>query len=530
MADNLEEQGSEGLDLQRYLDIARRRHLQFLIPAFLGWLLVWGASWFLQARYKSGTLILVQGPTLSKNYVVPNVNDDVQERLQSIKQQVMSRTRLLTIIDKFHLYEGGRRKLSPDDKVTAMGKDIDIELVEDQRGEQITAFRISYWSYSPYVARDVATELTNLFISENQKVLQQQSENTTEFLESSMESARQRLVEQEGKVRAFKAAHEGELPTQQASNMQILNGLQQQLQNEQSALNTARGQRDLLQTQIADFRTVHTVTHTSNGQPTGLAAIDAQLDQLRAKLAELSSHYTDQYPDVIAVKDQIAKAEKNRTAMVAELKNAQNSAANALPTDETSMDPQLAQLQGQLRANQTEITNREQAINELKTQINDYRNRLNAEPASEQQLDELTRGYNQSQSDYDELVKKRNQSEIATSMEHMQQGERFSTLDPASLPLKPDFPNRLKFCGMGLAAGIALGLVFVLGLEFVDGRLHTEKEIKALLPTVVLTEIPEVLTSADERRIKTKMFLGWAMAALVMIAVLAGSAFSYLHN
>src|SRR5271168_5260551 len=111
MAEDSEEQSSGGLDLQRYFDIIRRRHMQFLIPAFLGWLLVWGASWVLPVRYKSGTMILVDQSTMPKDYVAPNVNDDLQQRLQSIKQQVLSRTRLLLIIDKFRLYGGGRRPL-----------------------------------------------------------------------------------------------------------------------------------------------------------------------------------------------------------------------------------------------------------------------------------------------------------------------------------------------------------------------------------------------------------------------------------
>jgi len=106
----------------------------------------------------------------------------------------------------------------------------------------------------------------------------------------------------------------------------------------------------------------------------------------------------------------------------------------------------------QLQANQVEISNREQSIAGLKARISDYQGRLNAEPAVEQQMDDLTRGYTQSKTDYDALLKKKNDSEMATSMERMQQGERFTMLDPPSLPQKPDFPNRLKFCGIGSAS------------------------------------------------------------------------------
>ncbi len=119
---------------------------------------------------------------------------------------------------------------------------------------------------------------------------------------------------------------------------------------------------------------------------------------------------------------------------------------------------------------------------------------------------------------------------MATSMEEMQQGERFTMLDPPSLPTKPDFPNRLKFCGLGLAVGLALGFLVAGGLEFLDDRLHSEKEIKSLLPIAVISEIPQVLSPLDTRRTKRRMALGWATTALVFVALLAGSVFSYLHN
>ncbi len=190
----------------------------------------------------------------------------------------------------------------------------------------------------------------------------------------------------------------------------------------------------------------------------------------------------------------------------------------------------MFQLRGQLQANQAEITNHEQAITDLKVRINDYQARLNLEPTREQQLADLTRGYDQSKANYDDLLKKKNESAMATSMEQMQKGERFRMLDPPSLPLKPDFPDRLKFCGMGLGVGLALGLVVAGGFEFMDDRLHSEKQIKTLLPMRVISEIPDIVTLSDERRSKKRMLLGWAMAAIVVVTILAGTAISYRHS
>jgi polysaccharide chain length determinant protein (PEP-CTERM system associated) len=509
----------------------RRRHVQFLIPVFVGWLVIWGSSWFLPARYKSSTLILVEQPTMPKNYVEPNVTDNLQDRLQSITQQILSRTRLLLIIDKLHLYSDQHRPLTPDDKVAMVRKNIDIELVRDQQNLTITAFRVSFIAANPGIAQQVTGELTNLFIDENTRVREQQSEQTTEFIRQQLESARSSLADQEAKVRAFQAAHEGSLPTQQASNLTILSGLQSQLQNEQDALNAANQQKVYTQSLLDQYRATQGTTRTATGAPTGLAAIDEQLEKLQAKLADLSTRYTDRYPEVQEVKDQIAKTQKSRDQALANLKNkAHDQDSDAQAVTVPGENSALLQLQSQLRANQAEAANRQQAITSLKERINSYQGQLSAEPGVEQQLADLTRGYEQSKANFDDLLKKENDSQMATSMEQMQEGERFTMIDPPSLPLKPDFPNRLKMCGAGLGVGLALGLLLVVGLEFFDDRMHGEKDIQNLLPVMVIAEVPEIVTPSDLQGEKRRIVLGWVMAGFVLFSILAGTAVSYLRG
>ena len=525
MPDDFDEQDSEQFDVQHYIALLRRRHLHILIPLFLGWLAVWGASWVLAPRYRSGTLILVEQPTMPKDYVTPNVSDDLQERLQSITQQILSRTRLLHIIDEKNLYANTRAQLTPDDKVERMRKDIEIELARDAQN-RVNAFNVYYTSADPHIAQEVTSQLTDLFINENLEVRQRQSEDTTKFLESQLETARQSLAEQEEKIRQFKGQHVGELPAQVESNLQILSGLQSQLRTENDALNTAKQQRVYLQSLADQYRSMKVTSPAAEGAPVGLAAIDQELEHLKAQLADLSSHYTDRHPDVRKLKDQIAKTQRRRDQFIAE---AQTGGAGA-STEGLGQPTMLAQLQSQLQSNQVEISNREHAIADLKQKVADYQARLNQEPVREQQLADLTRGYDQSKATYDELLKKKNESAMATSMELLQQGERFRVVDPPSLPIKPDFPNRLKFCGMGLGVGLALG-IFVAGLfEFADDRLYSEKEIKKLLPVAVICEIPVVATHDEERAQSAKLWRDWAATAAVVMVILAGSLFSYLRG
>jgi succinoglycan biosynthesis transport protein ExoP len=527
MAEMIEEQEAERPDVERFLNIIRRRHMHLLIPFFLTWLIVWGSSWILKPLYKSSTQILVEQPTMPANYVAPNVNDDLQARLQSITQQILSTTRLSLIINKLNLYPDPA--LSMDDKVGRMRDDISVDLVRDARSNDITSFEVSFSAPRPEVAQQVTTELTNLFISENIKVRQEQSAGTTKFIQDQLETARVQLAEQEAKVRAFEGGHEGILPSQQTSNLQILAGMQAQLQNEQDALTQAKQQRVYVQAMIDQNRALRSATRP-DGTPTGLAEVNQQLERLRTQLVDLSSRYTDQYPDVVKLKEQIAKTEKLRDELLAAPKKPVEESAAAHEVDGLGPASPIAQLQGQLKVNQAEIANHEHRIDELQQKVGEYQGRLNAAPTTEQELAEVTRGYEQSKQIYDELLKKKNDSEMATSMEQMQQGEHFSVLDPPSLPLKPDFPNRIKFCGIGLGLGLLIGAIVAGAFEFADDRMYNEADLKAALPMTILTEVPEVAQPSDEAKRKRKLMFSWAMAGFVVLAILAGTTLSILKS
>ena len=535
MSEGFEEKTEEQLSLQQYLAIGRRRRWFFLIPLFIGWAAVWGVSWFMPSIYRSGTLILIEQPTVPSQYVVPNISvDSLQGRLQSITQQIMSRTRLLRIIESQNLYADSRQRSTPDETVERMRKDIEIELVHDR--DQLTAFNVYYSSPNPRVAQSVTRELTNLFISENLEARQEQSENTTEFLESHLEEARKSLAEQEEKIREFKDQHLGDLPGQLQSNLQILGGLQAQLTGAQDALNRAKQQNVYLESLLGQYRSVQRSAKSVDNVSMGLPAVELELDRLRSQLADLSAHYTDQHPDVRKVKEQIAKVEKMKQQITEGLKAraaapATSDSANVPKSDAEikEMTP-MVELESQLKVNQIEIANRERATQTLEGQIVDYQTRLNREPVREQQLADLTRNYDQSRANYDSLLKKRNDSELATSLERRQQGEHFRILDPPSLPVKPHSPDRFKFGLGGLLVGLVLGTVVSAGAEMIDDRLYDEKELKQLLPVDVISEIPNVVTAKEEKKQQKLAWLGWAVTGLEAVLILAGLAISFLRG
>jgi polysaccharide chain length determinant protein (PEP-CTERM system associated) len=533
MPEELEQEELESIDWQRYLGIARRRTWYFLLPLFTVWLIVWIASWMMPAIYRSGTLILVEQPSVPQALVASNIDEDMQNRLNTITQQILSRTRLLHIIDQFDLYPKERAHGSQDELVARMQKDINIELDHSDHGE-LTAFRIEYSSRDPRLAQQVTSELTSLFINENLEVRQNQSKATTDFLSGQLEEARQALATQEEKVREFNQQHLGELPGQLQSNIEILRGLQSQLEAEQAAFNAAKERNAYLESLLGQYKALERpgkASGTGTGTAMfGLAAIDQELDRLRAQLADLSSRYTDEYPDVRKVKDQIAKTEREKQQMEDQSKSAPPQAVSPDTNYSAQTAGPVLELQSQLKANQIEINNRNAAIEALQARINQYQSHLHDAPLREQQLTEITRGYDQSKADYDALLKKKNDSALATSLEYQQQGEHFSIQDPPNLPTKPDSPNRIKLFALGLAMGIALGAVCALGVEFLDNRIFSEAEFKKLVPTDVMVEIPPLPTRVEEEKQKRDTWLKWSVAGGVAFSLFVAFAITFLRG
>src|SRR6202522_2795699 len=277
----MEEESEQPSQLPEFAEIkgiVRRRRWQFLVPFFCGWVLVWGASWLIPSTYRSGTLILVEQPSVPSKYVESNIDSDIQHQLDSITQQILSRTRLLRIIDRLGLYANERNHTNPDALVEVMRKDIEIELTHSD-DKKLSSFNIYYASRDPKMAQQATSELANLFITENLEEREKRSQNTTNFLEDQLDQARAKLAAQEAKLRVFKDQHLGELPTQTQSNLQILTGLQAQVQANQDSLNRAKQQNAYLESVINQYRAIDGGSKPGEtGGPAGLAAIDKELE------------------------------------------------------------------------------------------------------------------------------------------------------------------------------------------------------------------------------------------------------------
>ena len=527
MPEVLDDPSLEKTDWRKHWRMLCRRRWWLALPAFGVWIAVWTVAWFLPAVYRSETVILVEQQKVPEQYVVPNVSADLQDRLQNMTQQILSRTRLLNIMQDFNLYPKLRVRVTGDEMVERMRKDIQVELVQaPNRSGNLTAFKVAYMSNDPLQAQKVTAQLTSLFINENLKTRQEQSAQTTQFLAAQLEDAGRGLAEQEAKVKEFKSQYLGQLPEQVQSNVQILAGLQAQLQQETDLLGRAKQQSVYLDTLRTQWRTLEASAGPGNSAGASAPpALDQELARLRAELADLTSHYTDRHPDVRKVKEQIAKAEKLKQQAAARIAEAPTSGA----TDESvhASSPTEMEVESQLKANKVEIENRQRSVQDLQKRIGDYQARLNMTPVREQQMAELTRNYEQSRKNYEQLQAKLDQSGMATDLEKQQQGEQFRVLDPPNLPQKPFSPNRLKLDLIGLVAGLIAGAVVLAGGEMLDDRIYSKEDLTAIVSAPVLAEIPPLPTATEEgRRVRSEWLQRGALSALVILVV-AGFASTY---
>jgi polysaccharide biosynthesis transport protein len=500
--------------LEDYGTIAWRRRWWLIVPLFLGWCFVVISGRFMAPRYRSETVILIEQQRASEQYVLPNLSIDLQARLQNITQQILSRTKLLEITRRFHLYGQDQKPNDPEGLVERMRRDIKIDLIQALgRPGELSAFRVSYSAPSPVLAQQVTKELTSFFIDENLRTRRQTSENTTQFLEKELDAARADLEQQDERLRRFKASHLGELPEQLQTNVQILTGLQTRLQGETDALEAANQQRLYLESLLVQYQGSH--QQQSSGADLSLANVDDQLAGLNAQLADLSVRYKPDHPDVRQLKEKIARLEQWKR----EGEETAGGAASAKRLPDPHEPAPVLQVKNQLSANKLQTARLQQSVSRLEKQIGEYQNRLNIAPLREQEFAEINRDHQQSRTAYESLLNKKTQSEMATDLVKQGQGEVFSVIDPPNLPEKPYWPDRFKLSLLGLIFGMILALGATVLVEMLDVRIHREEDVRSLLAVPVLAGIPILQTPLEQRkqqlRRRAEAIAASALAALI---------------
>jgi polysaccharide chain length determinant protein (PEP-CTERM system associated) len=470
-----------------YIAKFRRRWVLIAIFTVIGPPLGYGLALVLPSQYVSQTLVLVQQPTVPSDFVKPVDTTDISQRLASMQQQILSRSRLEPIIRQFGLYPKDVNRTSIDDLVGRLQKSIEVTPVlpmAQTESNHLPGFFVKVTQDNPRTAQQVCTAITSMFIEQSLSVRQQHSEDTTQFLSQQLADAKAQLDQQDAALAAFKSRHSGSLPEEEQTNMNLLTGLTSQLDAATQAL--ARAQQDKSFAESMLTQQVATWQASQSGRNPD--TMDQQLIALQTQLASLEARYTEDYPDVIKTKNDIAALQKK----IAENTSQTASTGSDKPQRPLAEPGQVTQLRAQVHTLEQVIAEKSKEQEQIKQQIKLYQDRVQSSPVVEEQYKELTRGYQTALDSYNDLQKKRDQSEMATELERQQEGEQFRVLDPANLPGGPAFPDRFKFTLGGLGGGLALGLGLAFFLEMRDTSMRTERDIEVVLRLPVLAMVPDI--------------------------------------
>jgi polysaccharide chain length determinant protein (PEP-CTERM system associated) len=458
--------------------------------------------------YQSTALVMIERQQVPEAFVRPTVTSQLEIRLQTISQEILSRSRLESLIQRFNLYPEMRTPASSEQAVDRLRTDIRLELKssDNNRAGTTTAFALSYRGRDPQTVALVTNTLASFYIEENLKARERQATGTAEFLRVQLAEAKKRLDEQEGRVSALRSRYLGQLPQQMQGNLATLDSLTQQLRLNNDNQVRLVERRDQLAAQLTQVRAM-------SGDETD----EMRLARMRRELATLRVKYTDLWPDIIRMKHEIEMLEKEM---------AQPKAKAKTPPPPT---PEVIRVQEVLQMAETELKLAKQDEQRIRRAIGVYQTRVENTPKSEQEFQEATRDYEATRELYQTLSKRYDEALLSESMEQRQKGEQFRVLDSALPSNVPTAPKRSRLLLACIALSLVLGAGAVVLAEMLDTSFHSTDDLRAYTTVPVLVSIPRILTRADSRRERWR-FRFAAVGVLVCLVAVAGSCYFFAYG
>ncbi len=478
--------------------------------------------------YKAQTLILVEPQAVPREYVSSTVTISLGDRLRTISQRINSRTRLEKIINQHDLYSDIRASRTMADAVNVFRKNIEINVRRSGGRSGSSSFEIAYMNVDPVKTRNVTNVIANLFIEDNLRLREAQAMGTTRFLERELERMKEVLRQKEEQVRQFKEKYMGLLPENMENNYRILSQLQRQLDSINNTIQETENRKLLVQTKLSKLETVQASSKETGRFQLGPAAdqMPTSLEELFQQLRSLRSRYSDKHPDVVRLNDTIAKFEKEQKTRTLDDDLESPDVTPRASEVQRLMAMQREGLLSQLELIDKEIGTLARKRKKVNGEIARYQQRIEEGPKIELIFVDLRRDYNQASANYQSLLQKRLQAQLAENLEMTQQGEQFSVLDPAKLPEKPFKPNSRKVLALGFMIALACGLGLAYVREYLDPTFRGTKELESVVQLPVLISVPVVSTKRERRWNLFKK--AWAVGALVSMALVLFYAFFLL--
>jgi polysaccharide chain length determinant protein (PEP-CTERM system associated) len=491
--------GHRAMNVEDYLTILKRRWWVIAIPLVLFPIFGFLTTFLVPAQYVSTTLILIDQQKVSKDFVKPLDTEGLDSRIAYMTEQILSRSSIQPIIEKYNLY--GNERLSMDARIDLFrtpAKGLEIQPIESQiaRSNGLPGFKILFTASDPHTAQQVCADITGLFTRADLRANSDAAQLSTAFLSEQLQAAKHSLEDQDAKLAAFQTQHAGMLPEDQPSNVNLLGATQSQLEAATQQLSQMEQQKSYMEAMLAQQTAPpSSATATPTLEP---SAEEAQLQGLLAQQADLTSRYTAENPDVIAINRKIAELRKQIAAQQAAPGPVSTLAAAPSRADSAAVQD----LRARIRAFDLAIQAKRSEQQGLMQQIKTFQGRIQSSPVVEEQFKQVTRDYQNSQALYQSLLTKMNESQMTTDLENRQEGETFSVLDAPNLPTDPTFPKVSVFVIGGLFLGLGVGVLIVALLEYKDTTLRTERDVWAFtqLPTLaILAWSGEVAVASSTR-------------------------------
>jgi len=488
---------------------------------------------FLPNIYRSTATVLVDRQQVPEAFVRSTVTSALETRLHTISQEILSRSRLEALINRFGLYSDLKQRVAPEEVIARVRGDIRLELksakVTDQR-EATIAFTISYQGSEPGTVSAVTNTLAGFYIEENLKARERQAIGTADFLKVQLDETKKRLDVQEQRVSTFKRRYLGELPQQMETNLATLAQLHAQLRMNADNQTRAAERRQTMSSQLADAESFVTPSYVG---PAGLAAPvpeAVRLAQMKQDLARLRTQFSERYPDVVQLAAEVAMLERTLDeAKSSEPKTEGKPGAPQSTPPAVPLSPYVLRLKEALNEAQTDLKVLKSEEGRLRDGIAAYQARVENVPRREQEYVELSRGYESTRELYQSLMKRYEEAQLAESMEQRQKGEQFRVIEPALPNPLPAAPNRVRLLLTALALSLGLAVGAVVLAEHVDTSFHAVDDLRAFSAVPVLVSIPRIVTHAGLRRARWRMRLA-ASGALIGLVMIVGIAYVVAHG
>lgn len=567
MTTQLHLQESESVqNLQAYVAILHRRRTPIVLVGGILLGLSLAAAFLWPATYKSMATILIEEQEIPSELVHSMITSYADQRIETIKQQVMSRTTLWKVVEQYNLYQDLRRTNPAEEVVKRFTKDIAVEVISadvvDKRTQHPTkatiAFTVAYQSNSPDLAQKVANELTSLFLGENLKSRERQVQEATSFLQQEAENLSKHISEVDEKIATFKQRASGALPELMPLNLQLLNQSDRELTDSDQQIRSLEERKNYLQGELATIK-----PNTPIMSVTGERILDSaeRLRGLRAEYAGASANRSPEHPDVFKMRQEIEALEKE-TGQPIEIEEATKQLIDARASRATfskhlgkdhpdvvqarrtieALEQEVRQLSSvplrkpilrpenpayiNLQAQLNSVTSSLNALRTtraaVKRRLEDYAARLERTPEMEPGYLFLTRDRDTSGQKYQDIRSRLLEAKVSEGLEVQQKGERFSLIDPPSLPEKPDKPNRSAIVLLGFILALAGGIGSGAALELLDHSIRTPEQLTRLTQLSPLAVIPFMPNEQDlVRAVKRRRLLqGAGVGALVTILLL----------